>query len=339
MPEVIGHYIDQIMTTELRPIGNLPRGVAHLLYDAVRAKSDLPLSYAMAQALIQNVHQGDRVVIVCGAGGDPGLPTGEIDGLLGGVAIARALTQGVGAEVHFAVEERFLAPLAAVARAGELNVRQPGSPAWADSVVIRESPVDDQEGAAFSLELLRELTPSAVIAIEKLSPNRHGIIHGATGNPWHDVHFNAATLFAEAQRAGILTCGIGDAGNEVGFGSVTEIATIQPAGGTCRCECNGGMAAAIPTDVVLTAAISDWGGYGVTGMLAFLLQRPDLVADADYVERILRAAVDAGVVCGWYARPVLCDDGVPLAAQRAAATLIQTAVTQALLKHTYSPSH
>lgn len=338
MPDVVGQYVDQIMTTELRPIGNMPRGVAHKLYEAVRAQSKSPLSSAMAVALHGRVDHGDRVLIVCGAGGAPSLPTGEIDGLLGATALARVLALGIGARVHIAAEARFTAPLRAILRAGQLNVRSAESGPAPDDVQLHVSPANDDEGARFSTSVLDELRPAAVIAIEKLAPNQHGIIHGATGNPWHEVHFDPAPLFREATARSILTCGIGDAGNEVGFGAIPEVAAIQPEGAVCRCPCRLGMASAVPTDVVLTAAISDWGGYAVTALLAFLLRRPDLIADADYVEDILRAAVRSGVVCGWHARPVLSDDGVPLPAQRAAATLIQTAVTQAL-SSSHSPSH
>jgi D-glutamate cyclase len=338
LPEIIGQYVDQIMTAELRPIGNMPRGVAHRLYEAVRRHTGKPLSTAMAQGIVNRVEPGDRVLILCGAGGAPSLPTGEIDGLLGAVALARVLTLGIGAEAHIAAVERFMAPLAEVVRAGELNLRLGDDDHRPGTVTLHVSPENDDAGRAFGHRVLEELRPSLVLAIELLAPNRAGVIHGATGNPWHDVHFNSAPLFELARSRGILTCGIGDAGNEVGFGAIPEVAAIQPQGATCRCPCRSGMASAVPTDHVLTAAISDWGGYAVTALIAYLLNRPDLTADADYVENILRAAVRSGVVCGWHARPTLSDDGVPLAAQRAAATLMRTAVTQALTE-ARSPSH
>lgn len=339
MAEIIGEYIDRICSTELRPIGNLPRGVAHRLYDAVRAKGGKPLTYAMAGAILDAVSEGSRVVILAGAGGAPTLPNGEIDGLPGSAVIARALILGRGADVHILAEPRFQKPVREVLRAAELNVHDGGEHRLADSVVVHASPEDDDEGKEFSHRILDELQPSLVLAIEKLAPNRHGVIHGSTGIAWHDVHFNPAFIIDEARERGILTCGIGDAGNEAGFGSIPEVGDIMPEGAVCRCPCGGGMATAVVTDHLLCAAISDWGGYGLTAMLAFLLRRPDLLASPDLVERMLRAAVNSGVVCGWYARPVLCDDGVPLDAQRAAATLIGTAVTQALYEHGHSASH
>lgn len=339
MPKIVGEYIDQICSTELRPIGNLPRGVAHLLYNAARDKSPDPLSYSMAAALLEQVHADDRVLIVTGAGGAPSLPNGEIDGLLGAAAIARALVLGVGADVRILVEQRFVAPVRAVLRAAELNVLEERDPWRPGSVVVHETPVDDVEAGAFSYGLLDELAPTAVIGIEKLSPNSQGVIHGATGNPWHDVHFNPQFLFDAARHREILTCGIGDAGNEVGFGSVPEVGKIMPEGSLCRCPCQGGMASAVQTDYLISAAISDWGAYGLVAMMVLMLKRAELVVSADMVERLLTTAVASGVTCGWYARPVLCDDGVPLPAQRAAATLLETAVQQAMLINAHSPSH
>ncbi|GAB3399179.1 hypothetical protein GCM10027515_05200 [Schumannella luteola] len=338
MPAVVGQYIDQIMTTELRPIGNMPRGVAHLLYNATRSRTAAPLSTEMGQALLDRVGAGGRLLILCGAGGEPTLPTGEIDGLLGAIAIARAMTLGVGADVHIAAEARFSTPLAEIARAGGLNVRPRPDADWPASIAIHVSPEDDERGAEFSTQIMTALEPGAVLAIEKLSPNRRGVIHGATGNEWGAPHFDATEIFRLAERRGVLTLGIGDAGNEVGFGSVPEVRDIQPEGAVCRCPCRDGMAAAISADVVLAAAISDWGGYAVADMIAFLLKRSDLLVDADWVEDVLRAAVRSGVVCGWHARPALSDDGVPLDAQRAAATLMASAVTQALTA-SHSPSH
>src|SRR5688572_32161922 len=42
--------------------------------------------------------------------------------------------------------------------------------------------------------------PGALIAIEKLSPNKEGVIHGATGLNYNDIHTKPQYLFAEADR-------------------------------------------------------------------------------------------------------------------------------------------
>ncbi|MBB5159835.1 glutamate cyclase domain-containing protein [Saccharopolyspora phatthalungensis] len=337
MPKILAENIDRIITTELRPTGTLPRGVTGRLYEAARQRSKDPLCYVMAAELKDCVRSGDRVVIVTGAGGPPYMPSGEIDGLLGSTALARILAIGLDADVHIVVEERFTAPMTAVLRAGELNVRD-GSP-WPGSVALHVSPEGLTQSEDFSGRLLGELDPSAVIAIEKIGVNSKGVIHGVTGLPWTDVHFNAKPLFDGARASGARTFGIGDGGNEVGWGGVTEVAEIMPHGRVCQCGCGGGIACAVETDILVHAAISNWGGYGVAAMLGYLLRRPDLVPDADYVERILTTAAASGAVCGWYSRPMLSDDGVPLKAHRAIATMLKTAVEQAHIEFAESSSH
>ena len=107
-------------------------------------------------------------------------------------------------------------------------------------------PVDDDACREQASELLDRLKPALVLGIEKLSPNRSGVIHGATGLDYTDVHANPKHLFDGAKERGILTAGIGDGGNECGFGVVEEaVREIMPAGDTCECPCGNGSAATV----------------------------------------------------------------------------------------------
>lgn len=90
------------------------------------------------------------------------------------------------------------------------------------------------------------------------------------------------------------------------------------------------MAARVATDVLVVACISDWGGYGVAANIAFQLEKPRVMIEADTVERMLRNCVEAGAVDGSSCRPVLADDGVPLPAHRACIDLLNTLVHIAL---------
>lgn len=332
MPHVVGEYIDQICSIELRPRdGNIPRGVTRNLYDAARSKVDGPLSQRMAEALLERVQPGSRVVIVTGAGGEPYLPTSEIDGLLGAIAIARALHLGRNADVHILVEPHVVDAISKVAVAGELSAVEHGERRLPHSVVVHATPIAEDECEPYSVALLDELQPDAIIAIEKLSEAEDGIIHGSTGLSWHDVHFKPRFIFAHARERGILTCGIGDCGNEVGFGSIPEVREIMPAGDT--------MASAVSTDHLLVAGVSNWGGYAIAGMVGLILERPEIMCSPDIVDRMMRAAVAAGCMNGLFNRPMLTDDGIPLDAHMALAKLVETAVTQALLKNAVSPGH
>src|SRR5262245_12717385 len=107
MPEVIGEYVDRLCTIEMRPgKGNLPRGQIHKLYDAARRKSDRPLSFAMAEALIGQLGPSRTVFLLTGAGGPPPWPRGEVDGLLGAAALARTFSLVLGARAVVLTEAR-----------------------------------------------------------------------------------------------------------------------------------------------------------------------------------------------------------------------------------------
>ncbi|MGZ4413902.1 MAG: glutamate cyclase domain-containing protein [Gaiellaceae bacterium] len=329
MPAVIGEYVDRLCTIEMRPSGgNLPRGLMHRLYAAARPAGEPPLTLAMAQALVDGTQPGDTVFILTGAGGPPVLPHGEVDGLLGAAALARSLTLTLGVQAVILTEERTEQPMGAVCRAAGLNFRRPADDSTANSVVFIPMPIEADACEAQAVELLDTHRPAAIIAIEKLSPNTKGIIHGSTGISYDDHHAKPQFLIAEARRRGILTAGIGDGGNEVGFGKVAElVADIIPAGRVCACPCGAGNIAAVATDHLVVAAISNWGGYGVAAMIAYLKDDPasSLITE-DELERMLRACVDNGAYDGAYARPLLSDDGVPLEAHRAFTTLLRNIV-------------
>jgi len=335
MAVIAGDNIDKLCSLEFRPgESNIPRGIVSRMYDAARARNGAPLSSTIGTAIVERVASGDRVLILTGAGSPPFFPRAEIDGLPGAAAIARALTLGLGAQVHIAVESRAFEPMLAALRAAELNavLASDGLELPPGAVVVHDSPIDPAEGRAFSDAILDELSPSLVLGIEKLSESRSdGRVRGATGWDWHDTHFKPQYLVETARARGILTVGIGDGGNEVGYGSLPEVEEIVPSGHI--------SAAATATDHLWVASVSDWGGYGLAAMLAILLKRPSIASNARIVERMLDAVVLAGAVDGLYARPITGDDGYPLEMQTALATMLEVAISQTLLPPFVSPGH
>lgn len=329
MPKIIGEYIDRLCTIEMRPgDGNLPRGLVHRLYAVARRDGEPPLTLQMAEAIVANVGSGDTVFLLTGAGGPPVLPSGEIDGLLGAAALARALTLILDARVVILTEERVEHPLSAACRAAGLNFRYAADEPTANSVVFIPMSLDADECEAQAPGLIEHYAPSAVIAIEKLSPNKKGVIHGSTGLSYDANHAKPQFLFDEAQKGGILTAGIGDGGNEVGFGSIAEdVSDIIPTGRVCRCPCGGGATARVPADHLMVAAISNWGAYGVAAMITYLTRTPasELITEDD-LDRMLRACVDGGALDGAFARPLLSDDGVPLETHRCFITMLRSIV-------------
>lgn len=325
MPEIIGEYVDRLSTIEMRPgQANIPRGVMHRLYEAAREQAGRPLTLRAAEALIEEVGVGDSVFILTGAGGPPILPYGEVDGLLGTAFLAHTLHFLRGAKPIVLTESRVEGPLRATCRAAGLNFRREDEAPMDHAVAFVPMPVDDEACQEQAGPLLDRYEPSAVIAVEKLSPNDVGAIHGVTGLSYTDMHAKPQYLFQGAEERGILTVGIGDGGNEVGYGVIKDaVAEILPAGRVCQCPCEGGTAASVATDCLVVAAISNWGAYAVSAMIHYLEGHANLSLTEEDLERMLRSCVDAGALDGGLGRPVLSDDGVPLDVHRAFLTMLR----------------
>lgn len=325
MAGTIAENIDRLCTIEIRPArGNLPRGVINPLYAAARSDG-APLTLRAAEGLVERVGPGDTVVILTGAGGPPVLPCGEVDGVPGTAALARALVMGLGADVVVLTEERVAEPMRAAIWGASLNFTRDATPEVSNTVRFIPTACGDEESEREATMLFERESPVAVIAIEKLSPNSKGIIHGATGLNYHDLHTNPKFIFDQAKEREILTIGIGDGGNEVGYGVIhSTVQDVMPAGRVCSCPCGGGSAASVATDVLVVGAISNWAAYGVAAMTSWLTERPHALVDSDDVERMIRGTVNAGAFDGALGRPTISDDGVPLMGHRAMVDLLST---------------
>ncbi|MBI4278225.1 MAG: DUF4392 domain-containing protein, partial [Armatimonadetes bacterium] len=206
MPEIVGEYVDRACTVEMRPgRSNLSRGVIHRLYEAARKVVGKPLTYAAADLLLSRVKPGDSVFIVTGAAGPPLYPVAEVDGYLGAVAIARAMLLGAGAQPVLIAEERCWEPMRATCRGADINLDRAGEGPRALPVLFEPLPLDRAGCERRAAELLNTYKPKAVLAIERLSPNRRELIHGATGINYDDVHAKAQYLFDGAKALGIAT--------------------------------------------------------------------------------------------------------------------------------------
>jgi hypothetical protein len=338
MPEIIGEYIDRLCTVEMRPsAGNLPRGVIHRLYASARSDGP-PLTLTAATALLTTVKPADTVLLLTGAGGPPVLPRGEVDGLLGTAALARVLTFGCKANVIILTEDRVEHPLRAACAGAGLNFMSGDDPQMESAIRFLAMPLE-HDACRDQAERLLDDGPTALVAIEKLAPNAVGVIHGSTGLNYDDVHGKPQYLVDGARQRGVLTVGIGDGGNEVGYGLIRDtVRAVMPAGAVCQCGCGDGTAAAVDTDVLVVAAISNWGAYGVAALMCWLMSTPEHLVSADDVDRMLRGVVAAGAFDGCHARPVLSDDGVPIDAQRGFLALLH-AITDIGRSVLASPGH
>src|ERR1700736_279775 len=289
-------YIARLITVEMRNRG-MPAGKIIPLYEAARAEAgDQPLAYLAASGLLARTRRHDTVIIVTGAGSGPLIPKGENDGPVGAAVLARALYWGVGCTPVLVCEQHHAEPVVASCEAAgvELRTVDLATSTHAGGALVT-APVDQQEIPAWSEALLDRLQPAAIIAIERLGPNSKGIVHGATGLAGWDPLVDLAPLFAAAAERGVFSVGIGDAGNEIGFGRIADdVRRIQPHGGRCQCEGGAGMATVTATDVLVVAAVSNWGAYGIEACLGLLLGKDDLQHTPREAERIILRCLDAG---------------------------------------------
>lgn len=341
MPEIAGEYVDRLITVEIRNRG-IPTGVTRPLYEAARAEGGgRPLTLRAAEGLVENVRPGRNVFLITGAGTPPLLPRGENDGPVGAAVLARALYRGIGATPIYVVEEHHVDPVVASSEAAGVRV--------VDYATAKErglggalitAPTDESRVADWAATLFDTYQPAAVISIERLGPNEKGIIHGATGIAGWKPMVDLSPIIVEAERRGVFTIGVGDHGNELGFGRIHKaVREIHPAGAKCRCPCGAGMATVVKTDVLVTATMSNWGCYGIEAMLAFLLRRPDLVHTPEMARRMIYACLDAGGLEALFCTRLFIVDGADGESSASVVQMLGDLVRSALSTPDSGPAH
>ena len=289
MLDIVGEAVDQLVTVEAKNRG-MPHNILKPMYNAARDHAGgRPLSTLCAERLKAAVNPGDTVLIMTGAGYEPTLPKGESDGPPGAAALARILYRGLGAVPVFICEGLHAEPVIASSHAAGLMIKSLETARENRlGAALIEAPQRQAEVTNWVGELLDDLKPSAIISAERLGPGDGGRVHNATGQPVEDPQLvDIAALVPAAAERGILTIGIGDHGNEIGFGSIrdTVVATMP----------NGDkLATTVGTEIVFPAMMSNWGCYAIEACLAWLEGRADLMHSPADEERIVRACLDAG---------------------------------------------
>jgi len=245
-----------------------------------------PISLDAASRLL--ARRGGRVALYTGFVVPGKYPVGENDGPLGAATLARALVRaGVHATIHADPEvsetTRWLV--------AELGADIPVAP-------LADDPQTPPEGT------------DAAIAIEKPGANPLGVLHTADGARIDGGSKPVDRLFAAFARVGILTIGVGDRGNEVGFGRIRErLIDLDPALGACTCGCGGGLVAATSTDILFPAAVSNWGAYALAAALALLTGDSTCALTPEEERRMLNVAAVRGCCDGIRRRGAFGIDG------------------------------
>jgi hypothetical protein len=139
----------------------------------------------------------------------------------------------------------------------------------------------------------------ALISIEKLGSNSRHVMHGATGLSRNGTRAHVDGLVTRMNREGKLTIGIGDGGNEIGFGKIYDTAReVVDYGKRCRCPCGQGIVTITSAHHLYPVSVSNWGAYAVTAALAALTREFTLLHTPEMELRLLEIA-----------RTVDCRDG------------------------------
>jgi hypothetical protein len=139
------------------------------------------------------------------------------------------------------------------------------------------------------------------------------------GSDNSDCVGKAGLLFEEAKRRNVLTIGIGDRGNEIGFGGIADVPRrILPFGENATDS--------TIVDILITAAVSNWGASGIAAVLAALLGRPDIMHDTATESRMLHRCIEAGGIDGFSCRPLALTDSMSEATHVAICALLNELV-------------
>ncbi len=308
---LIGENVDQLVTLDV-----LSYGVIGPLARAARARQKAPLCLTAARLLQTRVGAGDAVILTTGFILPGHEPYPETDGPVGAAVLARALALGLKAKVAVVAEEELAPVLTPLLRVAELQVIAPAAfPAESGThrpaACVLPLSRDERTAAAQAEEYLGHERVRAVVAIEKAGANAKGVYHMVGGGDVSASVAKAAVLFAAARRRGVLTIGVGDRGNELGFGPLADVVQgLLPFGRRCRCPCGGGVADETPADLAVPAVVSNWGAYGIAACLAALLEDPAVLHTPELERELLRAAVRAGAVDGMTGRAIPAADGI-----------------------------
>ena len=326
----LGDTVDRLCTLDLRPAGPTS-GYIGRFYAAVRELTGAPLTLTAAQCLHQ-VAPGRPVVIATGFCHPQRLPRGETDGPPGAAALVRAVRLGLDAIPWLIGEAAIEAPMAACLQSLGLSLCH--APAEAcelpSGVVFQAFPTEARAAREAAHQLIESLQPAAVVVTEKVGPNRLGVTHSAMGLAIPEgARFPVEYVLDAAHATGIPTIGVGDNGNDIGFGLIEDVVRrYKQYGDVCQCPCGGGLATVTKTTTLVTAAVANWGAYGIVTCLAALCGRPELLHSATTELQMIDACVRAGAADGITGRLEATVDSLPAAVHASIVELLHALIAK-----------
>lgn len=328
----LANRLDRLMSLDITC-----RGVIQVLYTAAAELQGAPLVLSAAQNLLRQVHPGDAVFIATGWMDQPLVDPGhgETDGPPGAIALARALRITCKARPIILTDASLVDGIATLARAAGCQCVPPENLHYSISMnklltlSVLPFPEDWTSAEKEAIRLFNEFSPTACIALERGAMNEQGVIHNMAGMNTNASQAKLDAVFQIATQKSVLTLGIGDGGNEIGMANIADcIRSSIPFGPKCACGCGGGLAPHTPVDLLMPAAVSNWGAYALASMLAALTGLKDALPDPVRERLVLEASVGAGFHDAIYGEVCGSVDGASMETQLAVVQLMREAVLQ-----------
>jgi hypothetical protein len=235
-------------------------------------------------------------------------PSGETDGPLGALFLARALTP-LGMKVVLVTDPFCIPALECGLKACGLDqtvglVALPTGEKQVGSLMEVNGSLGglthlialERVGPSHTLVSLRSqpgCTPEAISHfLQEIPAEHHDRCHNMKGRDITDQMSPAHLLFEAVikQVPEVTTIGIGDGGNEIGMGKIPwDIIRLNiPRGGLIACR--------IPSDQLIVCGVSNWGAYGVAAGVRWLRGcSPDReLFDVERERELLRLMVEKG---------------------------------------------
>jgi D-glutamate cyclase len=141
------------------------------------------------------------------------------------------------------------------------------------------------------------------VALERPGVAADGCHHNFRGLVISDYVAFLDDIFIKCASCGIVTVGIGDGGNELGMGNVSEAVDkyIAP---------HRAYSCIISSDFCICTGVSNWAGYALAALVSTLC-RENFMPDPDTFSLLLEEIVKAGAVDGMTAKPQATVDNLP----------------------------
>lgn len=290
--------LDRLVNIDL---GN--RGIEPL-YEASRALAGQALCGAAAELLLAIPEAGTAIVTtgsVSRAWLSPEL--GENDGPSGAAALIRALWLARRATSVLVIEESLIAPMKATLQACGVAVvdlettRKASADGSMACATILPYPVTDGAGAVAAKQMLDGLKPDVMVSTERVGRNENGIYYNMRGREYGMGRARIDMLFDQAMDRGIPTLAVGDGGNEIGMGLVADVVKKHvPFAAAGDCPCGGGIGAVSKSDVLVTAAVSNWGCTAICAAMALRTSDQRIIHTPKMEARLLEVMTANGLI-------------------------------------------